>query len=95
MTIAREAKSQVRERDMAIAVLFLHMGLRVSELAKLELVNVELERGQIKITQKGNKEQYLHLNSKTINLLVRYLASHRVKGVDNILGGWPVFMGYN
>ena len=44
-TIAREARGQVRERDMAIVVLFLHTGLRVSELTKLELVNVDLGAG--------------------------------------------------
>ncbi len=60
---------------MAIAVLFLHTGLRVSELTKLELVNVDLDRGQIKITRKGNKEQYLHLNGETTSALVNYLAN--------------------
>jgi len=73
-TIARKAKPRVHERDMAIALLFLHTGLRVSELTNLKLVNVDLERNQIKITRKGNKEQYLHLNGETVNALVRYLA---------------------
>jgi len=74
-TIAREAKQQVRERNLAIIVLFLHAGLRVSELTKLELVNVDLNSNQIKITRKGNKEQYLHLNGETVNMLGRYLAN--------------------
>ena len=60
-TIAREARAQVRDRDLAMVILFLHTGLRVSELTKLELTNVDLDWGQIKITRKGNKEQYLHL----------------------------------
>jgi len=74
-TIAREAKPQVRDRDMAMVVLFLHTGLRVSELTNLKLINVDLERGQIKVTRKGNKEQYLHLNGETVNMLARYLAN--------------------
>jgi integrase/recombinase XerC len=41
--IVRKAKPRVRERDMAIVLLFLHGGMRVSELTKLELANVELE----------------------------------------------------
>ena len=72
-TIAQKARPQVRERDLAIVVLFLHTGVRVSELAKLELVNVDLGRGQIKITRKGNKEQYLHLNGETVSMLAGYL----------------------
>ena len=74
-TIAREGRPQVRGWDLAIVVLFLHTKLRVSELTKLELVNVDLDRGQLKITRKGNKEQYLHLNVETVNMLVRYLAN--------------------
>ncbi len=75
-TIARKGRPQVRERDMAIAILFLHTGLRVSELTNLKLVNVDLGRGQIKVTRKGNKEQYLHLNGETAGALADYLANH-------------------
>jgi len=74
LTIARKAKPQVRERDSAMVVLFLHSGLRVSELAELELANTDLERGLIKITRKGNKEQCVHLNHETATALTRYLA---------------------
>jgi len=74
-TIAQKARPQVRERDLAIVVLFLHARLRASELIDLELTNVDLDRGRIKITRKRNKEQYLHLNGETVNMLVRYLAN--------------------
>jgi len=79
-TIVREAGPRVRERDLAIALLFLHTGLRVSELTNLKLTNVDLKRGQIKITRKGNKEQYLHLNGETVNMLARYLANRPEAG---------------
>ena len=74
-TITRQAMPKVRERDLAIVVLSLHTGLRVSELTNLKLTNVDLKRGQIKITRKGNKEQYLHLNGETVNTLARYQAN--------------------
>ena len=72
-TIARKSEPRVRERDMAMTILFLHTGLRVSELTNLELVNVDLARNHIKITRKGNREQYLHLNTETAKALVNYL----------------------
>ena len=75
VTIAQQAKPKVRERDLAMIVLFLHSGLRVSELAQLELDNVDLRSGQIKVTRKGNKEQYLHLNCETVNALAKYVAN--------------------
>jgi len=56
-TMAHKSRPQVKEQDIAIAVLLLHTGLRVSELTNLKLSNVDLERGQIKIIRKGNKEQ--------------------------------------
>jgi len=74
-TIAQKAKPQVRERDMAIAILFLHAGLRVSELTNLKLANVDLHGQQVKITRKGNKEQYLHLNGEAAAALANYLAN--------------------
>lgn len=73
-TIARKGKCQVRERDMAIIVLLLHAGLRVSELTNLKLANVDVQSGQIKIIRKGNKEQYVYLNGETVSVLARYIA---------------------
>jgi len=73
--IAQKSKPQVKERDMAIAVLLLHIGLRVSELTNLRLSNVDFERNQIKITRKGDKEQYLHLNGEAVSVLVNYFHS--------------------
>jgi len=74
-TIAHKANRQSRERDLAMVVLFMHAGLRVSELVNLKLACVDLESRQIKITRKGNKEQYLHLNGEAVSMLARYLAS--------------------
>jgi site-specific recombinase XerD len=74
-TIARKGRPKVRERDMAMAVLLLHTGLRVSELTNLKLPDVDLDRGQIKITRKGDKEQYIHLNSEAVRALAKYLHS--------------------
>lgn len=79
-TIAREARPPLRERDTAMVVLFLHSGLRASELTNLELVNVDLESRQMKITRKGNKEQYLHLNRETTAALANYLAERPPAG---------------
>jgi len=74
-TITQRGRPRVQKRDMAMVILLLHTGLRASELTSLKLTNVDLVRGQIKITRKGNKEQYLHLNGETVNMLARYLAN--------------------
>ena len=74
-TIAAKANPRVYERDLAIVVLFLQVGLRASELINLKLVNVNLDRHYIKVIRKGNKEQCLHLNGEAVSTLARYLAS--------------------
>jgi len=79
-TIAREARPPLYERDAAMVVLFLHSGLRVSELTNLELANVDLESRQMKVTRKGSKEQYLHLNRETTAALAKYLAERPQAG---------------
>jgi len=74
-TVAHKARLKVRQRDKAMILLFLHAGLRVSELINLKTVNTDLDKGQIKITRKGNKEQYLPLNGETVHALATYLAN--------------------
>jgi len=74
-TITGKASRQTRQRDLAMVLLFLHSGLRVSELVNLKLTNVDLKAQQIKITRKGGKEQYLHLNGETVKALVNYLTN--------------------
>ncbi len=81
-TIYKESKKPVHYRDVAIATLFLHNGLRVSELISLNLSDVDFPNHQIKITRKGNKEQYLHLNGDTIKTLLDYFIS-RPEGQNN------------
>jgi len=86
-TIARKGRAKVKERDMAMAVLLLHTGLRVSELTNLKLSDVDLDRGQIKITRKGDKEQYLHLNGEAVAALVNYLHSRPQAQNDRVFVG--------
>lgn len=73
--VSQKAWPQVKERDTAMIVLFLHTGIRVSELVNLKLANVDLKGGQMKVTRKGNKEQYIHLNAETVKVLARYIAA--------------------
>ena len=72
-TVAKVAKPGNKDRDMAMVILFLHTGLRVSELINIKLVDIDLRSAQIKVTRKGNKQQYLHLNNETVCTLNRYL----------------------
>jgi site-specific recombinase XerD len=80
--IAAKAKRRVRKRDIAIAILFLNDGLRVSELANLKISDVDLVNNQLKVIRKGNKEQYLPLNREAATALHSYLSSRPLSTND-------------
>jgi site-specific recombinase XerC len=70
------SKSAVRAtRDMAIAVLLLHTGLRVSELAGLKLSDVEMleQKGSLTVSGKGNKQREVPLNADAQRALRQWL----------------------
>jgi len=83
-TVSKRAWRRVSKRDIAIIVLFLHTGIRVSELINLKLANVDLKSGCIRIMRKGKKEQYLPLNRETVAVLTKYIDA-RPKAINGRL----------
>lgn len=79
-----EGKDFVSRRDMAILRLFLDTPARLSELANLQLTDVDFDNSCIKVLGKGGKYRNCHIGSKTEAALDRYLrvrASHRLAGL--------------
>jgi integrase/recombinase XerD len=64
-------------RDKAMIELLYATGLRVSELCKLELSNVERKLGVLKVTGKGNKQRLVPFGEPAGEALDRYLAEAR------------------
>ncbi|KQN96786.1 tyrosine-type recombinase/integrase [Paenibacillus sp. Leaf72] len=62
-----------KERDHLITVLFLLLGIRVSELVNIDLHHINYDEGTISIIGKGNKERRLAITPKIINGLTVYL----------------------
>lgn len=60
-----------KERDYCILALFLNCGLRLSELAGINL-NDYTPEGVLKVTGKGNKERVVYLNASCKNALETY-----------------------
>ncbi len=61
-------------RNKAILFIFLDTGLRLSELANLELTDINIERGIIKVMGKGDKERLVRIGLKTQKALWHYLS---------------------
>ena len=72
-------------RDRAMLELAYASGLRVSELVALELGQLDLERGVLRVNGKGNKERLVPVGEEAAQWLRRYWAEARpelLKGRD-------------
>ena len=67
-------------RDRALLELLYSSGLRVSELTSLDLEDVDLRGGSVRVRGKGRRERIVPVGSKAIDALERYLARERQGG---------------
>jgi tyrosine recombinase XerC len=67
------------QRDRAILEVLYASGLRVSELVSLNLSNVNLHRGEIRVWGKGAKERLTLLGKPACRALTRYIQDGRPK----------------
>ncbi len=65
------------KRDLAIVILLLNLGIRVSECAGLDLNDVNFEDNTVRIVRKGGKEAILYMNEKIRNTLRDYIRNER------------------
>lgn len=61
------------KRDIAIFELMYSSGLRVSELTSLELGDVDLDNGWVRVVGKGSKERYCPVGAKAVEAIRNYL----------------------
>ena len=61
-------------RNKAMLELLYSSGLRAAELASLRMQDVELKRGLVKVTGKGNKQRIVPVGQKAVDAIRNYLA---------------------
>ena len=71
-----------KERDYAIITLFLNCGLRVSEMAGLNYMDIRNDN-TMRVVGKGNKERVIYLNSACISAVNDYMKVRPVNGVKD------------
>lgn len=62
-----------RERDTSIISFILGSGLRLSEIAGCDVVDVDLKKCCVRVIRKGNKEQYVFFSEQALLDLQEYL----------------------
>ena len=80
---APDTGTELGLRDRTMLELMYASGLRVSELVGLEMQNLNLNQGVVRITGKGGKERLVPLGEEATNWLQRYLKAAR----PTLLGG--------
>jgi integrase/recombinase XerD len=74
----------LEHRDRTMLELLYACGLRVSELTSLQLVQVSVNQGVVRVFGKGNKERLVPMGEEALDWLQRYLAGPRgelLKGI--------------
>lgn len=70
-----------QSRDYCILTLFLNCGMRLSELASINLSDINHQDRVIRITGKGNKERLVYLNDACVSSINSYLKNRPVNGI--------------
>ncbi|UCF57032.1 MAG: site-specific tyrosine recombinase XerD [Deltaproteobacteria bacterium] len=71
------------QRDKAMLELLYATGLRVSELVGLNISNINLEAGYVRMVGKGSKERMVPMGSRALEVLRAYLSEGRVRLLKN------------
>ena len=74
---APDEKTDVGLRDKTMIETLYSCGLRISELTNLELLNLNLRQGVIRVIGKGQKERLVPMGDQLIALLELYISSSR------------------
>ena len=78
-----------QKRDLAIIMLLLTTGIRVSEFVGLDINDVDLKNSGIKIYRKGGKEATVYFSDDTREVLESYIEERKqveaIKGHENAL----------
>ncbi|RKY02533.1 MAG: tyrosine recombinase XerC [Spirochaetes bacterium] len=77
-------------RDKAILELFYSSGLRLSELASLNIGNIDFNLEVIKVVGKGSKERIVPMGTKAIEAIKEYFKERKRK--ESLLADSPLFI---
>jgi len=78
-TVKEYALPKCLKRDLAIISLFLGTGIRRSELVNLDLNDVNLKQGTVKVIRKGGDQQLVEMGPDVVKTLKEYLEERESK----------------
>lgn len=79
-------------RDRAILETFYSCGLRIGELVAVNLEDISLSDGLIRVKGKGRKERIVPIGSKAVDALREYLSKCGMRNPEHGIGEAPLFL---
>ncbi len=83
---APDVNDALEMRDRTMLELLYACGLRVSELVGLQLAEIGLNQGLVRIVGKGGKERLVPMGEEALNWLQRYLRGPRMELLGDVPG---------
>ena len=74
-----------KERDIAFLELLYGCGIRVSELVGINLCDIDLEEGWLRVRGKGNKERQVPVPGRAVKAVERYLETRKAASHERAL----------
>ena len=74
-----EAKTDIEKRDRAIMELLYGSGLRLSELTKLDVRDLQMQSGFVTVQGKGNRTRQVPLGSHSIDAINTWLECRTIR----------------
>jgi site-specific recombinase XerD len=76
--ITRDTKNKWDKRDYAIVMLSLSLGLRVTSVSEIDIDDIDFEKKEIKIVEKGNKTRYIYFSSNIESILKEWIMEREI-----------------
>jgi integrase/recombinase XerC len=87
-----KGKSVLASRNRAILETLYSTGVRVAELAGMDVGDVDFDRGFVRVIGKGNKERLAPVGKKALTCIRAYLDKRGEATGPGIQGGEPLFL---
>lgn len=80
---AQTRQEKFRNRDLSIVLLFMVTGMRKTALTEINVNDINIETGVLKVIDKGDKLQVYYLSEDVISIIKNWISDREELGLNN------------